>query len=76
MKIARLLLVLALAYSTQAHALKPEKGLTKEEAVQRAKSQHGNGKVLGITKKQGSTGPEYKVKLLTDKGRVKTISIK
>ena len=45
--------------------------LTPTEAAARAKSEHG-GKVLKVTPK----GKGYKVKLLTESGRVLTVTIK
>jgi starvation-inducible outer membrane lipoprotein len=48
-----------------------QQSLTAAQAAQRAKAKHG-GKVLKVTPK----GKGYKVKLLTDSGRVLTVTVK
>jgi len=49
--------------------------MSKSTAAKRAKAQHG-GKVLSVEKASANKGKAaYKVKLLLDKGRVKTVIV-
>lgn len=49
--------------------------LNKKQAIEMVKRQH-KGKVLSADLVQKNKKPVYKVKVLTDKGRVKTIRVK
>lgn len=49
--------------------------ISREQAIAIAKGRH-KGKVLSADLVNKSKDPAYKVKLLTDKGRVKTVRIK
>ncbi len=48
--------------------------ISKEQAIAIAKRRH-QGKVLSADLEQNKNAPAYRVKLLTDKGRVKTVRI-
>ncbi len=59
-------------YSAQPVA---EKGMTAAEAARIAKARHG-GKVLGVNRQETDSGVVFKVRLLQDNGRVKTVTIR
>lgn len=72
--LAALLLALAPAPQVQAGqppAAQQKNALTPQQAAAKAKAAHG-GKVLKVTRQ----GKGYRVKLLLDSGRVKTVDVR
>lgn len=74
-RLRRYLLVLVLALSTLALSAPSYAEMSSSQAAAAAKQQHG-GKVLNVQKVVTKNGKViYKVKLLLDGGRVKTVTV-
>ncbi|GAB1265715.1 hypothetical protein NBRC116493_02150 [Aurantivibrio infirmus] len=54
---------------------KQKKTISKAEAAEIAQKRHG-GKVLSVDTKKTESGVQYRVKLLLDNGRIRTVTIK